>query len=55
MENTEKENQISFILDLKFGELHSISGGGFFKDLGYMVGSFYDIHHYKGGEWNSWG
>ena len=53
MENI--ENQNSFILNLKLGELENILGGGFFRDLGNWVGTFYDTHDYKGGEWNSWG
>jgi hypothetical protein len=40
---------------LETEELKKISGGGFYKDLGLWVGSFYDTHNYKGGEWSAWG
>ncbi len=51
MKNFEIEN-----LDyLKLVELENISGGGFWKDLGFLFGRGYDTHDYKGGEWSAWG
>ena len=40
---------------LSHQEMLYITAGGFFKNIGYFIGSIYDIHFYKGGEAGNWG
>ena len=61
MKNFEIEN----LYHIEKDEVEQISGGDFWKDLGYFLGTQYDSHHckhdklphaiYIGGKWSQWG